>query len=83
MVSRQGDRSVSVVKIADIYRGIFKFGVFNVVQSTCFDKVNQILSVSYWYLHGSQRVGLAFRRKPGTFFVDSLLCLDPDDQFRS
>lgn len=28
--------------IADVYRGLFKFGVFNAVQSSCFDKVSRL-----------------------------------------
>jgi len=27
---------------ADMYRGIFKFGVFNAVQSSCFDSVSDM-----------------------------------------
>jgi len=31
---------------ADIYRGIFRFGVFNAVQSTCFDDVTTFLIIA-------------------------------------
>ena len=33
------DIDMGAVGIADMYRGIFKWGVFNAVQSTCFDDV--------------------------------------------
>ena len=33
-------------RVADIYRGIFKFGVFNAVQSECFDIVGYIYSLT-------------------------------------
>lgn len=33
--------------VADVYRGLFKFGVFNAVQSSCFDKVSFLLFVGY------------------------------------
>ncbi|KAJ7709458.1 hypothetical protein B0H17DRAFT_1190666 [Mycena rosella] len=36
-----GIRLRPVSELPDIYRGIFKFGVFNAVQSTCFDTVFQ------------------------------------------
>ncbi|KAJ7137709.1 P-loop containing nucleoside triphosphate hydrolase protein [Mycena epipterygia] len=36
-----GIRLRPVSELADIYRGIFKFGVFNAVQSSCFDTVFQ------------------------------------------
>lgn len=32
-----------IMTIADIYRSIFKFGVFNAVQSQCFDEVRSCI----------------------------------------
>ncbi|KDR81750.1 hypothetical protein GALMADRAFT_59618 [Galerina marginata CBS 339.88] len=37
-----GIRLRPVSELPDVYKGIFKFGVFNAVQSTCFDEVNRL-----------------------------------------
>ena len=36
---------------ADIYRGLFKFGVFNAVQSKCFDQVSVCILWSKFIAH--------------------------------
>ncbi|KAH7911400.1 hypothetical protein BJ138DRAFT_1238398 [Hygrophoropsis aurantiaca] len=41
-----GLRLHPVSELPDIYRSVFKFGVFNAIQSTCFDKVCQTFNCS-------------------------------------
>lgn len=36
----------ALVLPADVYRGLFKFGVFNAVQSMCFDQVSALVATS-------------------------------------
>jgi hypothetical protein len=52
---------------ADVYRPMFKFGVFNAVQSTCFDTVF-LLKLPFYPSHTDFLLkGDAFERKYGTF----------------
>ena len=41
---------------ADVYRGIFKFGVFNAVQSQCYDTVSSGLLYVYLSLYAPLKV---------------------------
>ncbi len=51
--------------VADMYRGLFKFGVFNAVQSQCYDTVRS--PVAFHPNETEKAVGHEHGRKHGVF----------------